>query len=120
MFRSCSAVCITSLLAATANAQEKTKPDHVHMLIRRHRDTAETMIEHFQNASRAALCEVGKREAPHPVWTAGPGWKTFINTQYQFVNEIEYIRRNPLKNRWPEQRWAFVQPYNGWMPGYRG
>lgn len=38
-------------------------PDHVHLLIRRHRDKAEDM---------------------------------------------------------PEQVWAFVQPYDGWMPGYRG
>lgn len=95
-------------------------PDHVHMLIRRHRDKAEAMIEHFQDASRAALYEAGKREAPHPVWTDGPGWKGFLNTRGDFERDIEYIRRNPLKIGWPEQKWEFVKPYNGWMPGYRG
>jgi len=95
-------------------------PDHVHMLIRRHRDKAEAMIEHFQDASRAALYAVGKREAPHPVWTAGPGWKVFLETRQDFERDIEYIRQNPLKINWPEQRWEFVTPYNGWLPGYRG
>src|SRR5688572_21536147 len=91
-------------------------PDHVHMLIRRHRDKAEAMIQHCQDASREALYEAGKREAPHPVWTAGPGWKVFLETRQDFEREIEYIRRNPLKIDWPEQKWEFVKPYNGWMP----
>lgn len=95
-------------------------PDHVHMLIRRHRDKAETMIDNFRDASRTALYEAKIRHAPHPVWTAGRGWVTFISSKQQFINEIEYIRRNPLKIKWPEQRWSFVKPYDGWMPGYRG
>ena len=95
-------------------------PDHVHMLIRRHRDKAEMMIEHLQQASRTALYESGKRNPPHPVWSDGPGWKGFLNTRQDFEREIEYIRENPIKIGWPEQRWEFVQPYKGWMPGYRG
>lgn len=95
-------------------------PDHVHMLIRRHRDHAEEMIEYFQEASRAALFEAGKRELPHPIWSDGPGWKGFLNTRQDFGREIEYIRQNPIKIGWPEQRWEFVTPYKGWMPGYRG
>lgn len=95
-------------------------PDHVHMLIRRHRDHAEDMIEHMQNASRAALYETGKREAPHPVWADGPGWKGFLNTRQDFEREIEYIKQNPIKIGWPMQHWPFVQPYTGWMPRYRG
>lgn len=91
-------------------------PDHVHILIRRHGDRAETMIERFQEASRAALIEAGRRPGTHPVWTKGPGWKTFINSQRQFENEIKYIRRNPEKIGRPEQIWDFVTPYDGWMP----
>jgi REP element-mobilizing transposase RayT len=95
-------------------------PDHVHLLIRRHRDKAEQMIEHFQAATRATLIDAGKRSPTHPVWTAGPGWKTFINTRSDFEREIEYIRQNPVKIGRPEQTWEFVQPYKGWMPAYRG
>ena len=50
-------------------------PDHVHLLIRRHRDKAEQMIEQFQKATRAALIDAGKRAQTHPVWTAGPAGK---------------------------------------------
>jgi REP element-mobilizing transposase RayT len=95
-------------------------PDHVHLLIRRHRDKAEQMIQFFQAATRAALVEAGKRSPPHPVWTDGPGWKGFINTRGDFEREIEYIRKNPEKIGRSEQVWEFVKPYQGWLPGYRG
>ena len=92
-------------------------PDHVHILIRRHGDRAEDMVEALQTAAKAALFEAGKRPANHPVWTDGPGWKTFVNTQRQFVNEVKYIGNNPLKAGRPQQRWDFVQEYDGWLPG---
>jgi REP element-mobilizing transposase RayT len=72
-------------------------PDHVHILIRRHKDRAEDMIAHLQQKAKASLIESGKRPVNHPVWTDGAGWKTFINSRRQFEAEIEYIRRNPLK-----------------------
>jgi hypothetical protein len=43
-------------------------PEHVHLLIRRHRDPAETMIEAFQQASRECLIDAGRRALTHPVW----------------------------------------------------
>jgi REP element-mobilizing transposase RayT len=95
-------------------------PDHVHLLIRRHRDKAEQMLEHFKAATRAALVDAGKRRPPHPVWTDGAGWKGFINTRQDFEREIDYIRQNPEKIGRPQQTWEFVQPYKGWMPAYRG
>jgi REP element-mobilizing transposase RayT len=72
-------------------------PDHVHILIRRHCDRAEDIIANLQEAARTALIEAGKRPINHPVWTGGPGWKTFINTQRQFEAEIGYIEANPEK-----------------------
>src|SRR5207249_676838 len=95
-------------------------PDHVHLLIRRHRDKAEAMIAGFQAKTRDALIESGKRAATQPVWSDGPGWKTFLNTCGDFEREIVYIRGNPEKIGRPEQTWAFVTPYDGWLPGYRG
>ena len=72
-------------------------PDHVHMVIRRNGDRAEEMIAHFQKEAKAALINAGKRAVNHSVWTDGPGWKTFINSQQQFRSEIMYIQRNPEK-----------------------
>lgn len=54
-------------------------PDHVHLLIRRHRDRAEDMIANFQEASRNRLIATRFRAEDHPVW-GGPGWKGFLDT----------------------------------------
>lgn len=51
-------------------------PDHVHILIRKHRHSAEEMIIQLQRESHLALRERGPRELEHPVW-GGKGWKVF-------------------------------------------
>jgi REP element-mobilizing transposase RayT len=94
-------------------------PDHVHMLIRRHREKSEEMIEWFQKETKAAVIAARARNVNHPVW-GGPGWKVFLNTRADFNRTIKYIRDNPLKIGLPEQDWEFVTRYDGWMPGYRG
>jgi REP element-mobilizing transposase RayT len=91
-------------------------PDHVHILIRRHRERAEDMIAKFRIETKAALIRAGKRPVNHPVWTDGAGWKTFVNSRRQFENEIEYIRQNPIKIGRAEQVWDFVTAYDGWLP----
>jgi REP element-mobilizing transposase RayT len=91
-------------------------PDHVHILIRKHRDSAEMMIENLQQASRQDLINHGHRAPTHPVW-GGPGWKAFLYKQEDFVRVIEYVRNNPLKIGKPRQRWGFVKEYDGWLPG---
>ncbi len=91
-------------------------PDHVHMLIRKHRDKAEQMIEHLQDASRTALISLGRRKAGHPVW-GGPGWKVYLETRDDIERVIRYINDNPIKARRARQNWKFVTPYDGWLPG---
>lgn len=91
-------------------------PDHVHILIRKHRDKAEEMIEYLQEASRNALIDSGQRASNHPVW-GGPGWKVFQNSRKQMETTIRYIRRNPEKIGRPVQDWDFVVAYDGWLPG---
>lgn len=93
-------------------------PEHVHMLIRRHRDHAEAMIAGFQDATRLALHETGRRPVTHPVW-GGPGWKVFLNTRDDFIRIEDYIRKNPIKAGRPAQHWNFVKQYDGWMPPFR-
>jgi REP element-mobilizing transposase RayT len=90
-------------------------PDHVHALIRKHRDHAEAMIEKLQNASRDKLIASGRRERTHPVW-GGPGWKVFLYTQEDFVRIRDYIWNNPIKAGRAAQHWSLVKPYDGWMP----
>jgi REP element-mobilizing transposase RayT len=91
-------------------------PDHVHALIRKHRDRAEAMIDHLQQASRQRLIADGRRAPTHPVW-GGPGWKVFLFRQDDFVRVSDYIRKNPIKAGRPPQFWEFVKEYDGWLPG---
>ena len=88
-------------------------PDHVHLLIRKHRDLAEEMIEKIQAFSRLRLSECGLREADHPTWTRG-GWKVFLDHPDEVRRTIRYIEDNPLKLRLPAQKWPFVQEYDNW------
>jgi REP element-mobilizing transposase RayT len=90
-------------------------PDHVHILIRWHREKAEAMIAHFQEGSRAALIAAQMRDADHPVW-GGPGWKVFLNTRPDMERIIRYIRDNPIKAGRAKQEWGFVTEYDGWLP----
>jgi len=83
-------------------------PEHVHLLVRRHRDKAEQMLEEFQLVSRQALLAAGHRAPTHPVW-GGPGWKVFLDTP-QDVKRIErYVCENPLKAGRALQHWRFVK-----------
>jgi REP element-mobilizing transposase RayT len=90
-------------------------PDHVHLLIRRHRDKAEEMCEQFQKNSRDALIAAGRRAPTHPVW-GGPGRKIFLNSRKDIERIVKYIRENPLKMGLPAQNWRFVKQYDGWLP----
>lgn len=88
-------------------------PDHVHVLIRKHRDSAETMIANLQRQSHLAAREARIRDLEHPVW-GGPGWKVFLDSPDDIRRTIGYIKKNPIKIGLPEQRWDFVEQYDGW------
>jgi REP element-mobilizing transposase RayT len=88
-------------------------PDHIHGLVRKHRDLAEDMIEKLQDQSRFRVLDVGERDAKHPVW-GGPGWKVYLDCPEDFWRTVRYIEQNPLEAHLPAQRWSFVTPYDGW------
>jgi REP element-mobilizing transposase RayT len=92
-------------------------PDHVHMLIRKHRDSAEQMIENLQTLSRKRLESI--RTKDHPLWTRG-GWKVYLDHPDDMHRTIRYIEQNPLKQSLPAQKWPFVTRYDNWPlhPGH--
>jgi REP element-mobilizing transposase RayT len=94
-------------------------PDHVHLLIRKHKHPAEEMIARFQCASRDRLAATGRRTTDHPTW-GGPGWKVFLDHPDEVRRTITYIEKNPLPLGLPRQRWPFVKDYDGWPlhPGH--
>jgi REP element-mobilizing transposase RayT len=94
-------------------------PDHIHILIRKHKHLGEEMIAHLQRGSHLALRERGIRSIDHPVW-GGPGWKVFLDSPDDIRRTIKYIEDNPIKARLPGQAWSFVRSYDGWPlhPGH--
>ena len=93
--------------------------DHVHILIRKHRDNGDEMIVRVQEDSRAMLRKLGLRVAEHPIW-GGPGWKVYLDHPDEVWRTVKYIRDNPIKLCLPPQRWGFVKPYDNWPfhPGH--
>jgi REP element-mobilizing transposase RayT len=94
-------------------------PDHVHILIRKHKHQAEEMGGLLREAARQRLLRAGLREIEHPTWSGGDGWKVFLDHQDEVRRTIGYIERNPLPLGLPRQRWPFVKAYDGW-PLYPG
>jgi REP element-mobilizing transposase RayT len=88
-------------------------PDHAHIVIRKHRDRAEEMITHLQEASRLRLSSDRAVPREHPVWTTG-GWKSFLDSPAAVTAAVRYVEKNPVKFGLGMQSWPFVQPYDGW------
>ena len=84
-------------------------PDHVHVVVRKHKHRGESMIDHFQSASRLRFSSLGE----HPVWTQH-GWRVFLNTPAEVRQRIQYVNDNPIKEGLPRQDWPFVTAYDGW------
>lgn len=87
--------------------------DHVHLVIRMHRDRAEAMIEYLQADSAERLRACGLRDEQHPVWARG-GWKVFLDTPDDVRRTIRYVRQNPVKIGLPVQEYDWVEKYDGW------
>ncbi len=88
-------------------------PDHVHVLIRKHKHLGEDMIAVLQDHSRLRLRADGLRAIDHPVW-GGPGWKVFLDHPDEVRRIVRYIEANPIKIGRPQQEWKFVKDYDGW------
>jgi REP element-mobilizing transposase RayT len=94
-------------------------PDHVHLLIRKHKHQAEEMIANLQRDSHLLLREKGLRDFEHPIW-GGHGWKVFLDHPDDILRTIGYIEKNPLGIGRPTQLHPFVKVYDRWPlhPGH--
>ena len=87
--------------------------DHAHMVIRKHKHRAETMISNLQTASRLRLSSANPKLIDHPIWTQG-GWKGFLDSPSSVRSVIRYVENNPINAGLPAQHWTFAVPYDGW------
>lgn len=88
-------------------------PDHVHLILRKHKHAAEDMIENLQHFSRARLSAAGLRAHDHPTWCR-LGWKVFLDHPAEVRRTIQYVEKNPLPYRMPVQHYDFVTLYDDW------
>ena len=117
--------CVAAAFAESVAALKYTcyacsiMPDHVHLVVRKHRDTAEQMMANLQWNSRLRLRADALVDVEHPVW-GGPGWKVFLDSPDDVWRTIGYVERNPDGIGQPRQVWPFVTPYDNWPlhPGH--
>lgn len=94
-------------------------PQHVHMVIARHR----YRVEHIVNQLKGASTKQINNEQLHPLtgyptnrgrmpkmWARGH-WKVFLNAAADIRRAIRYVENNPVKEGKQPQRWRFVQPF---------
>ena len=84
--------------------------NHVHAVIRTHRDRSETIWTNLADAGREALRESRLVAPKHPVWATRP-YKVYLRTHEDVRGRIQYVQQNPVKERLPPQRWGFVRPF---------
>jgi REP element-mobilizing transposase RayT len=92
-------------------------PDHVHLVVGRHRLTVEKFVIQLKGAATEQL----KVRALHPLASfadesgtvpkcfARGEWKVFLDED-DIERTVEYVEQNPVKDGRPRQRWSFVKP----------
>lgn len=91
-------------------------PEHVHMVICRHRYKVEQIVAHLKGAATQQLT----REGLHPLqaYRRADGslpspwsrrcWKVFLETRNDVERAIRYVEENPIKEGKRPQRWNLV------------
>ncbi len=87
--------------------------NHVHMVIRRHRDDGETMWKQIAEATCLQIREFSNVGPGHPVWAART-YKVFLWTPGGVRTRVDYVVRNPEMEGLCVQEYAFVTPYDNW------
>lgn len=87
--------------------------NHMHMVVRRHRDDALAIWYAIANASALALRDLPGIGLQHPVWASRP-YKVFLRTPDEVRGRVRYVENNPEKEGLPRQNYGFIQLYNGW------
>jgi REP element-mobilizing transposase RayT len=94
-------------------------PEHVHLVIARHRYKVEQVVNQLKGAATRHLLAEGL----HPLACYGDSadevpkcwgrglWKVFLDSDADIVRSVRYTEQNPLKEGKPLQHWPFVTPF---------
>jgi REP element-mobilizing transposase RayT len=92
-------------------------PEHVHMVVSRHRYEAEQITNLLKGAATRQLSSHGLHpfasyavpgERLPKIWARGQ-WKVFLNSNADISRAVRYVQDNPLKEGKQRQRWGFVR-----------
>jgi REP element-mobilizing transposase RayT len=95
-------------------------PDHVHLVIERHRLAAERLVIQLKAAATRQLLA----ESLHPFGEIAEGgrvpkcfargqWDVFLDSVEEIRRAVRYVEGNPEKEGKPRQNWSFVRPFGG-------
>lgn len=95
-------------------------PDHVHLVVERHRVRIERVCEQFKAAATTAFNQRGihpfadepYRNGRLPTPWARKGWWVYLDSHDDIVRSVDYTAANPGKSGLRRQQWSFVTPYN--------
>jgi REP element-mobilizing transposase RayT len=91
-------------------------PQHVHLVITRHRLKVEHVVNQLKGAATRQLIEEnlhplaarqGARRRPPKAFARGQ-WKVFLDDFTDIQRSICYVEGNPARENLPSQRWSFV------------
>lgn len=96
-------------------------PEHVHLVLGRHRYKVEQVANLLKGAATAQLIErsmhplaahQGDRRRPPPMWTRRE-WKVYLDSEHDILRAIRYVENNPGKEGKPRQQWSFITLFEG-------
>jgi REP element-mobilizing transposase RayT len=96
-------------------------PEHVHLVIARHRYKVETVASLLKGEATKQLraedldpmaAHAQKSRRVRSPWARNE-WKVFLDSEDAIENAIRYVEDNPLKEGKPRQTWSFVDPFRG-------
>jgi len=95
-------------------------PDHVHLVVARHKETIERITGFLKRSATRRLTQEGlhplsgfrssRGRVPSP-WVRC-GWQVYLDAPKRVTRAINYVNGNPVKAGMKPQRWSFVQPYD--------
>jgi REP element-mobilizing transposase RayT len=94
-------------------------PDHVHLVLAKHRYKVEQMVNLLKGEASRALSEA--RMHPMAAWSktgcrlatpwAHRCWKVYLHTAEEVARAIQYVEANPVKEGKRPQKWSFITPF---------
>jgi len=102
-------------------------PEHVHLVLARHRYKIEQAANLLKGAATRRLLEKNlhpmkqfqkSEDVRLPSVWAENRWIVYLDSEDAIEQAIRYVEENPVREGKPRQHWKFVTPFAGLGPGW--